>query len=124
MTKKRKILCVDDDHSILRTLELYLKDKYDVTLVDKPLRGIEMALTGEYDIIFLDYHMPGILGMEVAAKIEESGIHSLCILLTSHADSDLAVQVMNNDAVFKYMLKPFNMKALTETLEGAIQALG
>jgi DNA-binding NtrC family response regulator len=124
MATKEKILCVDDDHNILKTLRLYLQNDYDVTVADDSSKGLKLALTGDYKVIFLDYHMPGLRGLDIAAKVEREGTNCLCILLTSHADAGLAVEVMNNDVLFKYMLKPFKRADLLGTLEEALDTLG
>ena len=78
---------------------------------------------GEYKVLVLDQRMPKLLGMEIAAKVEETGVDCLCIILTSHADADVAFQTVSHEIVFQYMLKPVDGGSLRDAIDSALEVL-
>jgi PleD family two-component response regulator len=72
MSQKKKILIVDDERLVARTLELKLaKDGHLTTAVFNGLEALEELAKREYDLVLLDIIMPEIDGWEVLAKFQE-----------------------------------------------------
>ena len=72
-TKKEsmaKILVVDDETSIRRTLKDILEfEKHQVELASNGLEALEFARDDDYDVVLLDIKMPEMDGMEVLQKL-------------------------------------------------------
>jgi CheY-like chemotaxis protein len=64
------VLVVDDDPSVRRTLELLLQSMdYRVSTAATGAKGIALALAARPDIALIDLGMPGLDGLQVAARI-------------------------------------------------------
>lgn len=65
-TKKRSVLCIEDEHLIG---ELYAraltKEGYEVEIVFDGVEALKMAQTDKYDVILLDLMIPNLNGIEI-----------------------------------------------------------
>lgn len=67
----KKILCIDDNPSILECLEWHFGSKgYTVLSSLSGTCGLELLATNTIDIVIVDYQMPEMNGAEVAAAIK------------------------------------------------------
>ncbi len=67
-----KILVIDDDRSVRRLLETFLRRKgYEVVLADTGQRGLELFRHECPDIIVLDLKMPGMDGLTVLQRLRQ-----------------------------------------------------
>ena len=70
--KRKRILIIDDDKSLLALMKGNLSPGgFDVLTAMTGEKGIEMAKKIGPDLIFLDVILPGIKGREVCAKLKE-----------------------------------------------------
>lgn len=61
-----RVLVIDDEPAVGRTIKRLLGDAYDVTLLSSGHAAIGLlAGTAEFDVIFCDLWMPGVSGIEV-----------------------------------------------------------
>jgi DNA-binding response OmpR family regulator len=66
----KKILLVDDDHSMLMLMGIAMKrNGYAVVEAESALKALEMLETVRPDLIILDVMMPGMNGIELCAQI-------------------------------------------------------
>ena len=112
------ILAVDDDPSILRSINQILHDEYSVYTLPKPEAIEETLKIVKPDLFLLDLHMPVVSGADLVRIIreEEEFEHTPIIFLTSDATSDslkTAISLGAND----YVIKPIDEKALKARLE-------
>jgi two-component system, LuxR family, response regulator DctR len=72
--------------------------------------------------LLLDVRMPGISGLELFARLSESGISKVMpvIFLTGHADVATAVDAVKRGA-FDFCEKPFSNNQLVDRIEAALQ---
>ncbi|MCR5715949.1 MAG: response regulator [Lachnospiraceae bacterium] len=71
-TSKHRILIVDDDAIILRTMEVWLNDRYNVYMVNSGKDALDFLSSQQVDLILLDYEMPEMSGPEVMLTLQES----------------------------------------------------
>jgi CheY-like chemotaxis protein len=62
---RKRILLVDDDPTMLRTLKVVLSEKYLVYTANSGLNAIQILARTEVDLILLDYEMPVIDGPKI-----------------------------------------------------------
>lgn len=109
-----KIMIVDDDPFIIRSLEKILfRENYlffSVTSGEKVFKNIEQLAP---DMILLDVFMKGLSGFEVCQQLKDEGITQKIpvIFLTSNNDSGEIVKGFKAGAV-DYIFKPFNAEEL------------
>ena len=93
---QKHVLIVDDDPNVRLSEELLLRSMdYRVSVAATGEKGIQLALALRPDIAIIDLGMPGLSGLEVAARIRAElgqGIH--LIALTGYSrDSDVAMSL-------------------------------
>jgi len=119
----RKILCIDDTPIVLKTLEIFLKNEYDVTLCEKSPKGLALALTGDYPVIVTDIRMPEMSGLEIVEELAKAQVPCQCILLTSHSLSSFDSDVEKSPLFFKYVQKPVKKQDIVSAIEEAFEDL-
>ena len=68
--ERKRILIVEDNTETQLILKIYLRDFYDVELVQTGIEGIKKIKKNEYALIILDINLPGeIDGDDVIRKI-------------------------------------------------------
>jgi DNA-binding NtrC family response regulator len=110
MTKKPRILVVDDEAAIRESLRDWLmEDGYEVGLAESGEDAIAMTTEKSWEVILLDLKMPGIDGLETLKRLKaKEVIHETeIIMMTAYATIDTAVQAMKEGA-FDYLVKPFD----------------
>jgi len=111
-----KILVVDDEASIRNIVRTYLESAgYSVICADNGPDAITMNRQDKPDLIVLDLNLPGIDGIEVAARIrEESDVYIL--MLTARGEEEdriVGLRIGADD----YLTKPFSPRELVARVE-------
>lgn len=71
-----------------------------------------------FDVVILDVKMPGMDGIEVLRHIKEEFPNVEVIMLTGHANVEVAIQGMELGA-FDYLMKPMDIDELVFKVEDA-----
>lgn len=114
MTKKH-ILIVDDDKNMLKMLHLFLRDEYEVTMVDSGKLALEAVIKHTPDLILLDYMMPLFDGphvLEIIRKREESR-NVPVLFLTSVTDKEKIIECLSLNPQ-GYLIKPISRSELLQ----------
>jgi DNA-binding NtrC family response regulator len=115
-----KILIVDDDRSIRKTLRDILEfEKYDI---DEAVDGLECIVKIKqttYDVIILDVKMPRMDGMEAIEKIQNISPDTPVVIISGHGNIDTAVEAVKKGA-FDFIQKPPDLNRLLITLRNAL----
>lgn len=121
MTAPIRILFVDDEERILRSLAMQFRRQYDVLTESDPQRALERLKSESVQIIVSDQRMPQMSGAELLEKASAIAPHSLRILLTGYSDLDAAVDALNNGGIFRYLTKPWDQQEMAFTLRQAAE---
>ena len=102
------------------------KYNHETTFTTTGEAGIEAALRDKPDLVILDLLLPGIPGIEVARRLQESGILlGVPLIITTTALDELDAQTiadsLNATAVLN---KPFNIDSILSTVNGALATAG
>lgn len=88
MSKRNRILIVEDERSIAELEKDYLElSDFDVTIANDGTDGLGRALSEEFDLYILDVMLPGIDGFEICERIRE--ISNAPILMVSAKKEDI-----------------------------------
>ena len=112
-----RAILVDDEALSLHYLSGLLRKIGGVEILGiymNPYEAIEAVLTMKPTMVFLDIEMPGMNGMEVAEKIQQSSPDTRIIFVT--AFSEYAVNAFEMNAV-DYLMKPVQLERLHKTLQ-------
>lgn len=104
--QKKKILVVDDDGTMLRTIKSWLSGKYQVFMVNSGMAAITFLAKNEVDLILLDYEMPVTTGPQVLEMLRSepatAGIPVMFLTVKSDKESVMKVVALKPE---KYLLK-------------------
>lgn len=124
MAQKKTILCVDDEASILKSLErcLLLAD-YAVLKAGSGMEGLQVlaGCQGAVDLIIIDQRMPQMTGDEFLHRVKELYGRRTSIMLSGHADVGGLERAINDGEIFKFVTKPWDNDALIATIKSAIE---
>ena len=124
---KPRILLIDDEELITRTLAIALeKAGYDVLVAKRGEDAVVMAEEEEFDLLVSDIRMPGLNGVETVRKIVDTlkarGASKIpTIFLTGYADKAIEEQAYELSP-FAYIYKPFDYIKFMEKVKEAIHS--
>lgn len=121
MTSAIRILFVDDEERILRSLAMQFRRDYQVVTESDPLRALERLARETFHIVVSDQRMPQMNGAELLTQAREIAPDCLRILLTGYSDLDEAVEALNSGGIFRYLTKPWDPQEMAFTLRQAAE---
>ena len=122
MSKKHRILVVDDEESITYLVKTELEDLPEFE-VDTALSGsdaINLIQTKVYDVMLLDVKMPRINGVEVLRYAKEHAPATQVIMLTNVVDVKTAIETTKLGA-YDFISKPYEPAELLATVRRALE---
>jgi len=120
MTTRRRVLLVDDEPIFLETMSKVLKARgYEVQALPGGPEALLWLERNECDVVVLDQRMPEMDGMTVLEHIQAARPILPVIMLTGHADMDVAIGSVDRGAV-DFLLKPTAVDILCRKLDEAI----
>jgi len=114
-----KVLFVDDEIDFLETLMKRMKKRgVDVMGVGSGDEALKLLDESRPDVVVLDVKMPGMDGIETLQEIKKRYPLVEVIMLTGHANVEVAIQGMELGA-FDYLMKPMAIDELSFKLKDA-----
>jgi DNA-binding NtrC family response regulator len=117
--KLGQVLCVDDEPSILRSLQWLLKKQFDVKTAASGNEALTLMETHDFDVIVSDQRMPGMMGSEFLHEARKKSPRAMRILLTGYSDLPAILRSVNDGEVFRFVNKPWNIKELPKIIADA-----
>ena len=117
--KLGQVLCVDDEPSILRSLQWLLKKQFDVKTAASGNEALALLETNDFDVIVSDQRMPGMMGSEFLHEARRISPRAMRILLTGYSDLPAILRSVNDGEVFRFVNKPWNIKELPKIIADA-----
>ncbi len=123
------VLCVDDEETILKSLEMDLDDPeggYQLELASNGIEALELIKElreegHEPAVIVSDHIMPEMKGDELLIKIHQEFPSAVNILLTGQSQIEGVTNAINNAGLYRYMAKPWQKTDLKLTVQSALQ---
>ena len=122
------VLIVDDNKSVLTSLELLLEDEFErVETASNPNRILSVLDTMPVDLVILDMNFSagvntGNEGLFWLRRIQEIVPGLPVIMLTAYGDVELAVKALKSGAA-DFVLKPWDNDVLLDKIHTALQAV-
>lgn len=120
----RRIMVIDDEPGIRRTLEIVLKRAgYAVVLAADGAEGLRLCAGTAPDLVITDIHMPGANGLETIASLRALKT-GLPVIAMSGGDQSATLNLLASAALLGAvgtLQKPFTVD---EVLEAVQRALG
>ncbi len=116
-----RLLFVDDEARILRTLDMVFRHDYQVLGTTDGREALELLRRHTVDVIVSDQRMPLMSGVEVLRGARDVSPDTLRLLLTGYADLASIVGSINDGEIFRYIQKPWHIRELRETVDEAVR---
>jgi DNA-binding NtrC family response regulator len=119
--QRGKVLIVDDEIDVVRTLQTYLSENGYKTFGCISAKGaLEAIKKYDFDLLLIDLVMPEMNGIELLKAALEIDPHLIGIIITGKGTIQTAVDAMKAGA-FDYLLKPFKFEMLSPILDRAMK---
>jgi two-component system, sensor histidine kinase and response regulator len=120
-TKKGDLLVVDDDESVLLTLQAVLQmDGYDVEARAVGAEAVALIRERTFDLVLTDLRLDDMDGITILAEIRKSSPDTVAIMLTGYASLETAVKALREGA-YDYLVKPCDVEELKSTVARGIE---
>ncbi len=120
MKGKIRILLVDDDPNLRKTLADVLKIKgYETVEASTGAEALEVASQASFSLALIDLKLPDLSGIEVMSRIKAASPLTEAIILTGHASMNTAIEATRQGA-YSYLLKPYDMEELLQNVQHSI----
>jgi DNA-binding NtrC family response regulator len=114
-----KVLCVDDEPGLLRSLRWLLRGQYEVAVASSGFDGLALLSAENFDVVISDQRMPGMTGTEFLERAREVSPRSIRLLLTGYSDFNAVLSSVNDSEVFRFISKPWDNQKLLDTVGDA-----
>ncbi len=118
----KKVL-IADDHAIVREgVKNIIREMPDISNIDEASEGpeaYEMITKRDYDLVILDISLPGMSGLDILNKLENSGQATRVLMLSFHPQEHYAMRAFRMGAS-GYVVKDSGMAAIREAIQKVI----
>ena len=119
---KYRLMFVDDELGIVKALtRVFRQENYEVVTACSGKEALEKLAEGNVHLVISDFMMPGMNGAELLREIKQRSPDTIRIMLTGHANTDAVMGAINEGAVYKFILKPWNDDDLRVTVALALE---
>jgi len=117
MTEQARILVIDDEESIRKSLAAVLEEKgYLVDTAENGKEAIEKSKTRPYNLALVDIRLPDMDGVQLLTAIKETIPKTIKIIITGYPSLENAIEAVNKGAD-AYIIKPFDMNKLIDMIK-------
>ncbi len=118
-----KIVIVDDEDMVIKTLKTLLKIEgfSNVNIFNDPSLALELIEKNPCELIISDFIMPKMNGIEFLSKAKKIHPDTTQILLTGYADKENAIRAINELGIFKYIEKPWGNDDIILNIKNGIE---
>ena len=122
MTKK--IIIVDDDHLLTRTIDLGLRNRgYEVKVLYSAAAAVKSLIHEKPDLIVLDIRLPDCDGWFIPELMRELEMaEGVAVIVMSVLDPDSHMITLNKP--YAFIQKPFDMGEFIKLVERSLGASG
>ena len=117
-----KVLIVDDERAITELLQDVLStEPYELLSAGSAEEALELLETEPVDVVVSDEMMPGMSGSEFLSIVRRQYPDTIRIILTGHANLEMAIRAINEGEIYRFFRKPCNVFDLAITIRQALQ---
>lgn len=121
MTKKRKVLLVDDEVDFIEMFKTRLEaDDFEVVTASNGDDAIKVFKNEKPDALLLDILMPGTDGLEVLRKIRLEDKHIPIFIITAFSNEE-RFKAANRFNASGFIIKTADLKAELDNIKNAIE---
>lgn len=109
----KRILFVDDDSYVLSGIKRHVRkmqDEWHVSFAANAIQALEIITAKPVDVIVTDVRMPGMNGIELIHKIQETHPATIPIAVSGHCSTSDAVSLLRTG--IRFFSKPCDIEKL------------
>ena len=119
----KKVLIVDDERSILGTLEeMFANSGYEVLAAESAEKALEILSNERIMIMFLDLKLPGMSGVDLCRQIRKNNPIAIVHALTGYVNI-FGLMECREAGFDDFFIKPVNIGTLLEAAENAFEKI-
>ncbi|MCC7389369.1 MAG: response regulator [Phycisphaerales bacterium] len=110
---RHRVLLVDDEVSVLRSLSRLLRrEPYEVLTVATPDEAIQIMERQPAHLVISDQRMPQMMGTTLLAIVRQRWPDTVRIVLSGYSEINAILEAVNEGAIYKFLTKPWNDEEL------------
>jgi CheY-like chemotaxis protein len=122
MNASRKVLVVDDDPAVRKSIDRVLTGKgYAVITAENGEEAMRKLNEEKYDLVYTDIRMPGISGLDVAEQVKARKPWTPVVIITGYG-TDAAEARAKAAGVSSFMHKPLSPEMIEGSARDALAA--
>jgi putative nucleotidyltransferase with HDIG domain len=119
--KEPSVLFVDDEEKILHAVErVFLGSDLHIRCIGTPGEALALMESEEVAVVVSDQQMPEMSGSELLDRVRERSPQTVRILMTGYADLATAVEAINRNEVYRFILKPWDNDELLKAVRSGV----
>ena len=119
---ERTLLLLDDDEYLLAALASTLHTEgYRILCATCPGEALDFLAKHPVGVIISEHHLPEMTGIELFSKLRHLHPAVVRIMLTGNNDTALTSAAINEGAVFKFVVKPWDNEELRAQVRDAFR---
>lgn len=116
-----RILIVDDDDKSLASMRRILRSHSEIVTTTDPVQAINIfEHQGPFSVVISDFQMPYMNGIQLFSRIFALDKNAQRIMLTGHADLQMAVDAINHGKITAFLTKPTQSVTIRSIVSEAI----
>lgn len=122
MDEHIRILCVDDEENVLKSLKrLFLDTEYEIFIAKSGEEGLELLRKTEHvQIVISDYRMPKMNGIDFLKEVYRYWPDTIRIVFSGYADTAAIIEAINIGHIYRFIPKPWNDDELKLAISNAL----
>ncbi len=122
MTASRKVLVVDDDPAVRKSIDRVLTSKgYAVITAENGEEALRKLNEEKYDLVYTDIRMPGMSGLDVAEQVKARKPWTPVVIITGYG-TDAAEARAKAAGVSSFVHKPLSPSMIEDSARDALAA--
>jgi EAL domain-containing protein (putative c-di-GMP-specific phosphodiesterase class I)/ActR/RegA family two-component response regulator len=116
----RTLLVLDDEQNIIAALNRLLRrDGYRILTANTSSEAFELLATNTVGVILCDLRMPTVTGVEFLRAVKKFYPDTIRIVLSGYAELQTVIDAINDGAIYKFFVKPWDDDQLRANLAEA-----
>ncbi|XOZ32885.1 ATPase, T2SS/T4P/T4SS family [Halomonadaceae bacterium KBTZ08] len=117
-----RLLFVDDEPNVLSSLRrTFHRERYEIHCAASAEEALALVRSQHFHLMITDFKMPGMNGADLLRQVRELSPDTMRIMLTGYADTQAVMTAINEGAVYRFILKPWNDDDLRVTVALALE---
>jgi type II secretory ATPase GspE/PulE/Tfp pilus assembly ATPase PilB-like protein/DNA-binding NarL/FixJ family response regulator len=117
-----RLLFVDDEPGVLGALKrVFRQQDYEIHTAGGADAALELLAGQSFHLVMTDFRMPGMDGAALLREVRKRQPQALRLMLTAHGETEAVMGAIQEGAVYRFTLKPWNDDDLRLTVALALE---